>query len=85
MRPAKRERRDAGIVRVQERQVLLLVASGRTEAEIGALLDIGPRTVNWHKTRIKRRLGAFTMPHAIALAYEAGELPGTPKQGLDSV
>lgn len=42
----------------REREVLELVAFGRTQAEIGAVLSITPRTVKHHMANVCRKLGA---------------------------
>jgi DNA-binding NarL/FixJ family response regulator len=46
-----------GAVTRRERQVLALLASGRTNDEIAAALGISTRTVEGHRTRLGRKLG----------------------------
>ena len=41
----------------QEVQVARLAAGGQTNPEIGALLFLSPRTVEWHLTRVFGKLG----------------------------
>jgi len=48
--PAIRELTD------RQREVLRLVADGHTAKEIGALLNVAPRTVAFHKRRMKQSL-----------------------------
>lgn len=40
----------------REREVLQLVAEGRTNREIGAALDISPKTADAHRTRVMQKL-----------------------------
>jgi DNA-binding CsgD family transcriptional regulator len=44
-----------------ERQVLALVAEGRTSREIAVLLRVTPRTVESHRENIGRKLGIRTV------------------------
>lgn len=41
----------------RECQVLILTAEGKTMREIGELLHISPKTVDFHRTRISEKLG----------------------------
>jgi DNA-binding NarL/FixJ family response regulator len=54
------EGRDSGAGRLSERErdVLRLVADGRTDAEIAARLSISTRTVQAHLTRVRDKTGA---------------------------
>jgi DNA-binding CsgD family transcriptional regulator len=63
----------------RERQILTLIARGRTGEQIAAQLVISPETVQKHVHNAKRKLGAATRAHAIALALRYGEIePGSP-------
>jgi DNA-binding CsgD family transcriptional regulator len=42
----------------REREVLRLIADGHTNKEIARLLVLSVRTVEWHRARIKQKLGA---------------------------
>jgi DNA-binding CsgD family transcriptional regulator len=59
----------------RELAVLRLLASGRTNAQIGAELYISPRTAGVHVTNILRKLGVSSRVQAAAQAERAGLLP----------
>ena len=56
LKPAKRQG-SAQRLGVRQQEVLQLVAEGRQNKEIAALLDISIKTVEYHKARIMSRLG----------------------------
>jgi DNA-binding CsgD family transcriptional regulator len=58
----------------REREVVGLLAMGRTGEEIARELVISPETVRIHVRNARRRLGARTRAQAIALALRAGQI-----------
>ena len=62
----------------RELDVLLLLAAGRTNAQIGAELFISPKTASVHVTSIFRKLGVSGRVQAAALAERAGLLRPAP-------
>ncbi|MFJ9740861.1 helix-turn-helix transcriptional regulator [Streptomyces sp. NPDC101166] len=58
----------------RRRHVLVLVANGHTNAQIGRLLAIHERTVNRHLAEIFQVLGARDRANAVAIALAVGEL-----------
>lgn len=61
----------------REREVLLLVARGRSNDEIAADLVISPHTAKTHVKRIMTKLAAHDRAQLVILAYESGLLtPG---------
>ena len=52
----------------RQREVLGLVAAGRTSKEIAGDLGISESTVNWHISNVFGRLGASSRAEAVALA-----------------
>ena len=55
-----------GPLTVREAECLQLVAQGKTDAEIGGILKISPRTVRFHVGNAKAKLGVTTRIQAIA-------------------
>lgn len=58
----------------RELEVAALTARGHTNAEIGAALTIGVKTVETHKTRLMRKLGLTTRAQLVRYAIYRGWL-----------
>jgi predicted ATPase/DNA-binding CsgD family transcriptional regulator len=58
----------------REFEILRLVATGLTNAEVAKELFISPRTVNWHLGSIYRKLGFHSRTEAARFAIEQGFL-----------
>ena len=58
----------------REREVIRLVALGHTNREIAERLVLSVRTVETHRARIQRRLGASTRAELVSWALEHGLL-----------
>ncbi len=56
----------------RERQVLRLVAGGRSNAELADLLTIAESTAKTHVKRILAKIGARDRAQAVAIAYQGG-------------
>lgn len=60
----------------RQREILALVAAGRTSKEIAGQLGISESTVNWHIANVFARLGASSRAEAVAMALrEDVQLP----------
>jgi DNA-binding CsgD family transcriptional regulator len=70
-RPPSSPRPDVHITR-REREVLCMLAEGRSLQQIGYLLHIKPRTVTGHITHLKERLGAGSREQLVARAIALG-------------
>ena len=66
--------RRSGLLTARERQVLGLVARGRSNKQIARDLAITERTIKFHMTTIFNKLGADNRAQAIAIAAQRGLL-----------
>jgi DNA-binding CsgD family transcriptional regulator len=64
-------RRMASQLSPRQREILDLVAEGRTSKEIAVTLGISESTVNWHLANAFERLGASSRAEAVALAIRS--------------
>ncbi|MEO1449355.1 MAG: response regulator transcription factor, partial [Bacteroidota bacterium] len=56
----------------REREVLVLIADGYTNTQIGEKLFISPRTVDSHRTNLMKKLDVHNMAGLIRFAYRQG-------------
>jgi DNA-binding NarL/FixJ family response regulator len=56
----------------REREVLQLVAEGRTNKEVAAMLTVSLTTVETHRTHILQKLGLHSVPELILYAVRKG-------------
>jgi DNA-binding NarL/FixJ family response regulator len=68
---ARRESNEEGLTQ-RQREVLQLVAEGKTLKEIGAILNVSPRTIEFHKYRIMDELGLRTTGELTQYAIKHG-------------
>jgi DNA-binding NarL/FixJ family response regulator len=59
----------------RERDVLRLLAAGRSNREIASALFIAPKTASVHVSNILAKLGAASRTEAAAIAHQAGLPP----------
>jgi DNA-binding NarL/FixJ family response regulator len=57
---------------VRERQVLQLLAEGKTLKEAAAVLDVSPRTVEFHRNNISDKTGLRTLAELVRYACRQG-------------
>ena len=72
-RPGAPEVYPAGLS-AREAEVLGLVATGLTNAEVAERLFLSSRTINWHLSSIYRKLGSHSRTEASRFAVEYGLL-----------
>ena len=58
----------------KQRQILRLISAGNTSAEIASKLYLSKHTVDWHRSRIKKKLGTDTAQELLRYCFEAGLL-----------
>jgi DNA-binding NarL/FixJ family response regulator len=63
---------DSGELTVRQREVVQLVAEGRSVKEIARILDITGKTVAFHKANVMRRLGIRSTAELTKYALEHG-------------
>lgn len=56
----------------RERQIVALVARGRSSAEIGAQLHLSPKTVDSYRSRLMAQLGVADLASLVRLAIREG-------------
>ncbi len=67
--PLRLQRANGRILSDRERQCLIQSARGKTTLEIGQALQISERTVVFHLSNVRRKLGAANSRHAVAKAF----------------
>jgi DNA-binding NarL/FixJ family response regulator len=77
-RPARPQPQVLPALTGREREVLIQVAAGLSNDEIGAALYLSPLTVKTHVSRMMTTLGVRDRAQLVVLAYESGlVVPGT--------
>jgi DNA-binding NarL/FixJ family response regulator len=56
----------------RERQILQLIAEGKTSAEVGAMLFLSPKTVDTYRSRMMHKLGIGDLPKLVKFAIQNG-------------
>ncbi len=56
----------------REREILQLIAEGRTAKEVAQVLNISPTTVETHRTHIQEKLGVHSVPELVLYAVRKG-------------
>jgi len=59
----------------REREVLQLIAEGKTNREVAALLALAVKTVDTHRTRLMRKLGIHDQTTLVKYALRKGIVP----------
>jgi DNA-binding NarL/FixJ family response regulator len=69
---ARHDSRAGGSLTARQREVVSLIAAGRTMKEVAAALGLSPRTVETHKYQIMGAIGLKTTAELIRYAIEQG-------------
>ena len=56
----------------RERQILQLIAEGKTSAEVGTMLFLSPKTVDTYRSRMMHKLGIGDLPNLVKFAIQHG-------------
>jgi DNA-binding NarL/FixJ family response regulator len=56
----------------RERQILQLIAEGKTSAEVGTMLFLSPKTVDTYRSRMMHKLGIGDVPNLVKFAIQHG-------------
>jgi len=56
----------------RERQILQLIAEGKTSAEVGTMLFLSPKTIETYRSRMMRKLGIGDVPNLVKFAIQHG-------------
>lgn len=67
-----------GVLSAREKEVLSLLAAGRTGEQAAEELCLSPHTVRTHIRNVITKLGANTRTHAAVLALSRGEISPRP-------
>jgi DNA-binding NarL/FixJ family response regulator len=68
----KAERKGAKDLSKREKEIVKLLAQGKSKREIGDLLYISPRTVDTHRTNILKKLNLKNTPDLVRYAIQRG-------------
>ena len=60
------------LLTAREREILQLLAEGRTNKEISALLNLSPHTIETHRGNILQKLNLHSLPELILYAVRKG-------------
>jgi DNA-binding NarL/FixJ family response regulator len=66
------ERRAGSELTTRQREVLQLLAEGRSMKEVGSILNVAPRTVAFHKYRMMEQLRLKTSAELVQFAVKQG-------------
>lgn len=78
----RKQGKTSGDLSVREREILQLIAEGKTFKEIASLLSISPRTVEFHRNRIAEKTGRRTMADLTRYAVRLGIITEKHQAGM---
>ncbi len=56
----------------RQREILQLIAEGQTTKAIGLILNVSPKTVEYHRAKLMERLNIFDIPGLVRFALQSG-------------
>ena len=59
----------------RQREVLQLIAEGRNTKQIGDILEISPKTVEYHRMKLMNCLNVHDIPGLVRFAVRVGLIP----------
>lgn len=60
---------------IRQREILQLIAEGQTTKQIGGILKISPKTVEYHRSHLMAGLALHDVPGLVRFALRAGLVP----------
>ncbi|MEA3275177.1 MAG: response regulator transcription factor [Pseudomonadota bacterium] len=72
LRKLQRQGKTAASLSKREREVIKLIAQGRSSKEIGRIMDISPRTVDTYRKRLMDKLDLHTLADVVRYAVRTG-------------
>ena len=72
LRDLQRQGKTTVLLSEREREVIKLIAQGRTSKEIGRTMDISPRTVDTYRKRLMDKLDLHTLADVVRYAVRTG-------------
>ncbi|HLG99575.1 MAG TPA: response regulator transcription factor [Bryobacteraceae bacterium] len=67
--------RDISRLTERQREVLQLIAEGRSSKEVASILGISVKTANFHRFEVKKKLGVHSIAELAAFAARRGMIP----------
>lgn len=59
----------------RQREVLQLIAEGQNTKQIGVILEVSPKTIEYHRLKLMKRLNMHDIPGLVRFALRMGLLP----------
>ena len=59
----------------RQREILQLIAEGQNTKEIGEILKVSPKTVEYHRLKLMHSLNIHDVPGLVRFAIQVGLLP----------
>jgi DNA-binding NarL/FixJ family response regulator len=75
--PGSHEERTRPLARLTDRQreILQYIAEGQNTKQIAATLDLSPKTVEYHRSKLMEAVHVYDVPGLVRLAVRAGLVP----------